>query len=574
MPTKKLSKLQIRSEVLAILSEFASLDETPKERQDEIIKNLKVIENKEDLTDFLIKELAKTNGNKAQIITYILIEIGTLELLKEPLWAFVKDPKCTDEIKDLASVALRTLGDTSDTQEYLNYLNDPKAIIDKETQKLLEIAKVNPEAQIDFFDFLFSLPQNEQISLINSLKDDYSGENIINVLVPALETNPSDELKEIIIETLGLSKHEGAVAVLNDIYHNSKNEKFKKLAKKNINLLKLAGINIENNINDSRGETICNNTEIYECYASNVDGIGNQGIIISRIKPNQDIMMFTVVINDNEGIVDCFGFNGISKTDFSRIIHKFQEKSTRLLVSPAYCKYKLDEAEKISKQKNAFISYEYIAWKILINDFPTLENTIEETAQEWANINFTCQGEKLYNYPDFKYWFFEDTDNIEIHNFLERIIKETLNNIKNYKSNNEELLNWLDKEIKEILRFVFTDNLKKQYRKRLLNVSYLMNLQGLTAFRNIAASIGESLSSEKIPIDKNPFFVALMKKTISEGFLRYRKKIQDSQSNSQFLTSWNIKTLKKNEELLNSPCGENELCEIIDVLHDKWIEKE
>ena len=72
---------------------------------------------------------------------------------------------------------------------------------------------------IRFFDFLFSLPEQEQLYLINSLESDYSGENIVNILVPALETNPSDTLKEALIKALGESKNEGAVSILNEIYN-------------------------------------------------------------------------------------------------------------------------------------------------------------------------------------------------------------------------------------------------------------------------------------------------------------------------------------------------------------------
>ncbi|MEI7473852.1 MAG: hypothetical protein WCK67_03660 [bacterium] len=573
MSKRTLSKLQIRSEILSILSVFNNIEDTPKEKQDEVLKSLKTIENKSDVFDFLLKELPKLSIEQAQVVIYLFIELGSLDELKEPLWAFIKDSNSSDELKDLAGIALRSLGDVSDTQVFLNYLDDPKAVIDKETQKLLELAKINPEAQIDFFDFLFSLPEEEQLSLISSLKTDYSGEYIVNVLVPALESNPSGRIKEALIEALGESKNEGAVSILNDIVDNSTDLKLKKLAKKNLTLLKISGIDIENNIADKRGDTLCKHTDIYECYASNVDGVGNQGIIISRIKPNQDIMMFTVVINDLEGIVDCFGFNGISKTDFSRIIHKFQEKSTRLSVSPEYCKYKLIQAERINKKNNSNITYEYSAWKILTHDFLALEEPVENIALAWGNINYIFQGCNLYNYPDFKYWFFEESDHPKIKEFLDKIVNNILKDVTYYKENIDKLFVYLNNEIKLILPEIFDDKLRACYKNRLLNIAYLMDLQGFNSFRNISSSVAISLDANyKVPLSENVFVFELMKKTVSEGFLRHRQKLKDAQLNSQFVTSWNIKKLKQAQEPLPA-CDDSGVCEIIDLLYEEWMFK-
>lgn len=573
MTKRTLSKLQIKSEILSILKEFTGLEETPKFKQEEILKNLRTIENKNDLLDFLIKELPKLSNVQAQVVIYLIIELGSLDTLKQPLWGLIKNSNSSDELKDLVSIALRSLGDDSDTNVFLEYLDDPKAIIDKETQKLLELAKINPEAQIDFFDFLFSLPEQEQLYLINSLESDYSGENIVNILVPALETNPSDTLKEALIKALGESKNEGAVSILNEIYNFPPNEKYKKLAKKNLNILKLLGIDIEKNIVDKRGETICKLTEIYECYASNVDGVGNQGLVISRIKPNQDIMMFTVVMNDIMGIVDCFGFNGISKTDFSRIIQKFQEKSTRLRVSPEYCKTKLQEAEKINKQNNSTIAYEYVSWKILTNDFKPLDISVEKVAEEWGNINFISQGNKLYNYPDFKYWFLEETDQPQLKDFFEEIINNTVQNMEYYLKNTNNYFEYLNNEINKIIPEIFDEDFKSHYKNRLLNIAYLIDLQGLSTFRNITSSVAIALDPiHKIPVQENPFFVELMKKTVAEAFLRHKQKIKDFQSNLQSNSQWNIKKSNKNNPI--KPLGDyGEIIEIIELLFEEWMIK-
>ena len=62
--------------------------------------------------------------------------------------------------------------------------------------------------------------------------------------------------------------------------------------------------------------------------------------------------MFSVVINDLDGIIDCFGFNDISKADFSKIIGRFEQYAERIEVLPEYCKYMLDNGEMINKMNN------------------------------------------------------------------------------------------------------------------------------------------------------------------------------------------------------------------------------
>ena len=223
MTLRDLSKLQIRSEVMLMLQHLNALDEMPKEQQDNYLNKLRSIKDINYVVEILVKELSRADYKKGQLISFFIQELGDLDSLKDILWSYIKSPRSSDDLKDLAGIILKSLGDQTDPEEFLNYLEDPKAIVDKETQKLLEVASVNPEAQIDFLDFLFSLPENEQINLVSSLKEDYSSEYLVNVIAPALEAKPSIKLEEELIKILGETRSQLAVPVLNDVLKYSKN---------------------------------------------------------------------------------------------------------------------------------------------------------------------------------------------------------------------------------------------------------------------------------------------------------------------------------------------------------------
>ncbi len=547
MELRNLSKLQIRAEVLFVLQQLNSLDDMSKEQQDKYLARFRSIKDINHVVDVLIKELAHADSKKIQIISFFIQELGELDLVKDVLWSYIKSPKSSDELKDICGVILKNLGDQTDPEEFLNYLEDPKAIVDKETQKLLEIASINPEAQIDFLDFLYSLPEYEQINLVSSLKADYSSEHLVNVTIPALEANPSPKLEEELIRILGETRSPLAVPTLNDILKYSKNDITKKLAQKSLNMLKLAGVNVSQESMLPTPALITKTSDIYECHTNIVDGIGNQGIIISRIKPNHDILMLNVIINDTHGILDCFGFYGISIQDFARIIEKFQENTTRITVSPEYCKYKLEKAEKINKKNNLPIPYEYAAWKSLISDVKPLEDNFEKLCKSWASEDLVSQSDILYKFPDFKHWFFEDEDHPLINQIILKLIKELTEKKDIFIKNHYELKNWIELNIDKFLTQIFDDETRNNHKNRLLDIAYLLDIQNLQLFRNIAASLACHIMPENsYDINKSPFFRDIIKRTFIEGFIRHQYKIE--------------------QEITSKSSPDNDLNEVINIL--------
>jgi hypothetical protein len=537
MNKRNLTKLQVRAEVLAVIQRLSTLESSSREDQLKQIKRLKSISSQEYVLDCLLRELPKGNYEHLQIVAQLLLEFGDLDTLQKPLWNMIKDPNVSDEMKDTANAILRNLGDTSDPDLYLNYLKDPQELIDKETERMLKMASMNPEAQIDFLDFLFSLPSVEQLSLINSLKADYPGEYLTCIFLPALEARPDDEVYHSLIEALGGTRSVAAMEVLEELFEVTESEFEKKKIKKSLNLLKLAGVKKDCDLTEENSEFI-KDTHIYKCFASPLDGIGNQGVIISRLRDNSDISLFSVVINDIQGVVDCFGFSQITNHDFERIIKKFQEGTNRIDIPVEYCKSRMVKAEKLNRKLRIPIPYEYTAWKVLVNDIDELSENIQEIVEKLKMEKLVDEIDKVYLLPDFYCWFIEDDDHPNITTFFKENLSHFVSQLENKTVNIIEIADYYDECITEKVDELFDDSWRKLYFDRLANETYLFKNSGLPEEAALVATAAWSLTKDSdIPLSENLFIRKLMQKSVAESLLRFQFKIDEDITNGKSIIS-------------------------------------
>lgn len=527
MGNRELTKLQVRAEVLAVIQQLSTLEDTSRESQLKQIKRLKSISNVDYILECLLRELPRASYDHRQLISQMLLEFGTLDKLEKPLWGLIKDPGVTDELKDTANVILRNLGDPSDPDLYLSYLENPQALIEKETERMLKMTSINPEAQIDFLDFFFSLPPIEQVNLINSLKDDYQGEYLSCIFIPALEAKPQEDVYNLLVEALGNTRSKLALDYLENIYTFTNNEQRKKIIKKSINLLKLSGIKLI----DEKCSTakMLKNSTVYKCFASPVDGIGNQGIIISRLQENKDITLFSIVINDMQGIMDCFGFSQITHTDFDRIIQKFQEGTTRVNISAEYCKYQLAISERLNRILNMPIPYEYSAWKVLAADIGDFTEDLDALVTDLKDDSLIKEIHKLYNIPDFYCWFIEDDDHPSILSFFEENLSYFIAHLDTDVNSLDKICNYYNGRITEIIEEIFDHNWRELYYQRLASEAYLLKTQNMLNESKLAATAAWTLCSDSlISVCNNAFVFKLMQRSIAESLLRFQYKIDDN----------------------------------------------
>lgn len=502
------NKLQIRAKVLSAIVGLQNNSQNV-DFIKQTIKDLSEISDKSTLLSVLSKEFLKENSEiKDYTIAFLMNELINKEALELHLFELLANPKIKDSIKAKVVSVLRENGKHVNYEQYVNYFENPDEIIDADTAKLLENARVNPESQIDFLDFMNALPDEEKEMLVTSLADDYDGDNLANILIPIILSQPYSDISQIAIKSIGETKSHLAYPVLKWLEENIDELSVKANIQKSLSLLKLSGV--KEDITKEYYKKLLENSPVYKCLMNYPDGHGNNGIIFSRKNEAGFIQMFALVINDIDGIIDCFGFNEISEGEFNRILKKFYINENIVEISPEICKYFICNAEKISRLKFKEISYEYIAWKSIINDIDYNEIDLTQNLKK-VNVDEKLLN-KLYEKSYFDKWFITTSDNEEFDKLTDTLVEK--------KSVSAEL--FLE-EAKKVKDQIFTPVFLQHLNRRLVVSSYLDSI----SFNEFESSLLYSLTDDTEI--KELFLTDILKKSIYEFFLNEKERYESLQ---------------------------------------------
>lgn len=332
-----LNKLQIRAKILPILAELKADTRLSYDVFIQKTQELHEIEDFDTFFDILCKEMSKKNDDKyTDILRAMTLEFIPRDMFDEKSMKILESANEPDMLKYQIIQIMKTIGKNIDYQEFFEYLEDAESIINYDTEKLLEHAVVNPETQIDFLDFLAALQTEDKTLLIDSLAEDYTGNNLANILSPVLYADFPENILLKTIEILGETKSPLAIRSLEFLYDITQSDIVRTACKKSLNLLKLAGANKETA--DNFYKKIMSESTPFKCYTGVPDGHYNQGILFSRKRADGSLMMFSLVVSKLYGIVDSFGFFNLSEQEFERIVLRFSKDEIRFQVSPQYCK--------------------------------------------------------------------------------------------------------------------------------------------------------------------------------------------------------------------------------------------
>ncbi len=529
--SKTANKLIVRSEVLVAIKHLVSMGDAPKNERLKQLKRLQEIQPRESVLDILVKELERCRSAETlQVIVQLLMELGTIEYLQDKLWNIIRSSSTTDEVKDASNLVLRHLGDTSDPDLYLEYLEDPQGLIGRETIRMLEVSTENPEALIDFIDFILSLELEDQTRLLSTLQNDYPSEYLVNIYIPLLESDPSPELWELLIHNLGETKSVAAAELLHRLltWPESRLPVPQKLITKSLKTLQISGAYHPENpaikdVNRQSSHALVTDTHPYQCFSTVSDGIGNQGILFSRQRPNGDITLVCAAINDVHGIIDCFGFFQISVGDFHKIVEKFHEGTTKIKVSPEYCAYKLQQAEDLNAQNAFRLPYEYRCWQPMLGDIATEPPVEMQRYEEWVRPEWYSETDNLYQHPDFSSWFLEQGDELSVTQLLQKVAIKTEDFVLNPEADEEDYFSALEAEADTLILKLLNTPWKQDLTRRLIEAAYLLHCQNTHTFRTLAATEAHKLASVKEPeVLLQGFTRAYGRRCILEELLRLR----------------------------------------------------
>jgi len=542
----QLNKLQIKAEILTVLSQLqANPDKVYAEK---VLEVLVEQEDKKAILDILLKELIKSEEQKVILICFLLLRLCDDKELENALWEVLKTPSVKDVTKTIVLNLLKDMGNKVDYDKLEEYFENPEALVDSDTEKLLHVAIVNPEAQIDFLDFVSSLSEFDKKILVESLGDDYSSDDLANILNPLVLFTPTSDLGKIAIGILGETKSQLALNTLLEALDFVDDDEIVSLIKKNISKLKISGIREDNSVEFYK--KILSDSNPYMSYASYPDGHGNQALIFSREKENESIQIVAIVVNDTNGIVDCFGFNDISKTEFERIVDRFYNGDNKVYIDAHVIKTILQNAEKITRRVGGKISYEYICWKRLLCDITTEIVPIELTLNSvFKQEPLTDENlEDIYMFDFLQRWFFDTEYSDEF--------KAVVDDLNSKISANDFSFEFDDVVVQSSMK-IFTTKQKKILGKRILMSSYLRYLSGNKADAALLYSLYCD-EDKKAKLEQN-----IIRKSIYEYFvsLKFRYKEENKMTNI-----FALRNKPKTQELTSK-----QIDMVISIIEGLWV---
>lgn len=533
-PTPNASnKLMIRRHVLTSIQSLSSLSTPSKEAKIIQLERLKALEAPQAVCDVLVKELERCpSTEQRQIVSEFIMELADIDWVRDGLWRIIQSPHAADGIKDTANLILRNLGDDTDPDVYLDYLDDPEALITEETERMLQIATQNPESLIDFIDFIVSLPVAEQLRLLRSLQSDYAPDYLIHLLIPLYWAATPTELKDYIIDQLLKSHLPLARQLLHDVAQYDKNTQRQEKAQQELAKPHLTSVQTEAPLPISTQDNkFC---EPAVCYATLPDGIGNQGLLYSRKKENGDTTLIGFALNDGYGLMDCFGFYQLSPGEVEQLIEKFHEESIKISVPEAYCQHKLALAEKFNKAEGSPIPYEYLCWKSVFDSSKAAtdsNNTDIESAlticQQLADSKWSLSTQNLYLHPDFETWFIEMGDHPDITNVLKQAQNKVLQGLQ-HQTPIETLIRDIDEAAQQVVLTILQDPEHKQrFINRLADSALLLNHGDTKPFAPLAATevmkLIEYAKTDEPVVANCGFIQAFGRRCLTEHLLRMQQ---------------------------------------------------
>lgn len=482
----QLNPFEIKAEIAGIFNELDGVKDF--DNYEIHYRNLDMQEDKSIIVKLLFKEI-NTQKN-LELLKFLLVRYCETKELIEHLWAIIKNNMTSNQAKIFALDLLRDIDTNWSYEECGQYLDNPEEFVDADTKRILNNALANPEVQIDFLDFLSSLPDSDKVVLLNSLGNDYSQDELANMVIPVFLSMPDTEAGKTALEILGNSKSQLAYHALNSALEDA-DENLIPSIKKNISVLKLSGIREDNT--KEYYKNLLKDSKPYRFCITYPDGHGNQAVIISRINKSGKVQFVAIVIDDYKGIKDCFGFNEISKFECNTIIERFYRGQRALDLEPPVLKSILLKAEKLSANK----PYEYVCWKNLLADIDAEDLSprhcaLDAQSNKLSNEEF----EEILKYDFTDFWFLNSTYSDEFEEFL-----KLLDDPKDF-----------EKLIEENLEKVFFPEEYRVWSDRILNVALLKHLSG----NDKAGSNLYSLYNDETL--KREFFKNILRKSIYEYF--------------------------------------------------------
>ena len=502
------SKILLRSQVLEIVSKLKTSRDFSDATVEAAIAQLQRLQDDAFVIELLLKEINCQDMRFDSLLAIIAREVSPL-ICESESWELLKSKNVSDKKKLFLINNLRDMGKNVDYSDVQTYVTNPDEAIDFETKVFLEAARINPEAQIDFLDFFFTVSDTDKKMLLDSIVADFTGDELANVLVPVILYDPTDPIVPFCVEALKKCKSYLAFEPLNYIIENVDDESLKSQARRVVNELKLMGLREEQSRKELFKESFKGSIP-FGYWVSPIDGGDNFSLIFAREKYDAlgdaigsalggegEISTFFTVINLAHGASACFGFSAVSKDEFNTIFKRFFGDSEPIELELPAGQRLLEESVKKSKKP----PYELLCWRTLTYDIDPLEGDLDaEFKLELKRVKVDF--EKLIDSPYIKNWFFKYGQNLAVDAIIDKI-----------NEHRPQTIGDIDVLVEEALCAIFEDVEPEIFNKKLLMQAYFVHRAGDIEAANALYSLIEPGSA------KTELLLHIVQKSIYKYFL-------------------------------------------------------
>lgn len=446
--SKQLNPFELKTKIEKLLNKINSVEDINSCLGD--FDLLDSQDNKKLIEKVLFKKLINATATKVPVICFLLEHFVEKTELINKLWETLKNKNLENEIKITILNMLRELDSDWSYESCQEYLEDGKTLLDEHTKQLLNSAIINPEVQIDFMDFLFTIKVQDKITLLNSLSEDFSSDALANILIPVFLSNPSSPEGKEALKLLAQTKSVLALHILEDIKSFTDGELLTEV-KRSLSTIKISGTRDDTTYNYYK--KILSDSSPHKCYATYPDGYGDMALIFTRKTDNKKFRFVSIVINVQSGIKDCFGFFEISEFEASKILERFlRNEYTKELNFESFktILYNAELTTIINNQNIWKLPYEYVCWKSLLMDIDYDKEPLDEILENQVipkNINIE-DIKKITKNSAYERWFLDYEYSIEFQNLLKEI--KHVKNLDSLIENNidkvftsDEIVGWI-----------------------------------------------------------------------------------------------------------------------------------
>jgi hypothetical protein len=367
-------------------------------------------------------------------------------------------------------------------------------------------------AESTFYEFL-ERDEKEKEGILAQLLDEV-GVAVAPLMLKTFEKD--DTFSKRLLELVGACATEDSLEILSYLYDKTKKKEIIKVIKKLTHLLRLKGFDVSTFEPEEKPEAIFKKISLPEpsAYVSSIDGIGDRIMFMIRPMTTFEYKLFQIYFNDIHGVKELSPFN-ILKKESQTLIEKLQKEEHIhfLEVPPDYACFLVEESYSINQKEGHVAAGSVSQWRSVFANIlnvrkqPVIYDYLNKEKIQLQSylLNNTAE---IFEKKEILFWFIGSNEAKDQWMKVKEAMYSPLV-LNNYQKEDRF------KEIYEnTVELFFNEQQKFVFQRRLEDIAYFFYREGSEDKASIALACALSLSSQDIPIRKNPFCISLIK----EGF--------------------------------------------------------